>query len=59
MNRLAEELRRLTLQRRDPRQWARDLKARHERGEHLTAFQVACYRDALRQRSEPDENAYA
>jgi hypothetical protein len=37
--------------RRDPLQWARDLKARHEAGECLHALQVAMYRAALGIRS--------
>lgn len=32
---------------RDPKQWARDLKARHERGEKLAAHQITAYRQAL------------
>lgn len=32
---------------RDPKQWARDLKARHDRGEKLGAHQITAFRQAL------------
>jgi hypothetical protein len=32
----------------DHKAWARRLKARHEAGDKLSAFQVQCYREALR-----------
>ena len=31
----------------DPKDWARKLKARHERGEKLGGHQIAAYRQAL------------
>ena len=34
----------------DPKAWARRLKARHESGERLNRYQVACYREALGER---------
>ncbi len=39
----------------DPREWARRLQARHQRGEKLTGAQVAMYREALRLHNHEDE----
>lgn len=41
----------------DPRAWARNLKARHESGEVLTPAQVDAYTDALRGRHQHVEQA--
>lgn len=41
-------LKRIDDRRPDPKAWAHRLKARHEAGERLNAYQVACYRQTLR-----------
>lgn len=40
------------LRQRDPREWAHNLKARHDAGQKLSPYQIACYRDALRAPAE-------
>lgn len=41
-------VRQAALSRVDHKAWAKALRARHERGERLSQYQVACYRQALK-----------